>query len=110
MWTPDPSIIITAEQKAADVQAALIEQFRAAVQAHVDATAQSKRYDSGSTLDGYVTSTNPQWAAEAQAFVPWRDRVWAYVYAQEDKVLNGLRPLPTVEELLRELPPMVWPA
>jgi hypothetical protein len=32
----------------------------------------------GATLASCVTSTNPEWAAEAQAFIVWRDAVWAY--------------------------------
>jgi hypothetical protein len=110
MWKPDPEIIITAEQKAADAQAALIEAFRVAIQGYVDAAAQSRRYDGGNSLATYVGSTNPQWATEAQAFVAWRDAVWAYSYAELDKVLAGERPQPTVAEFLGELPAIEWPA
>ena len=88
---------------------ALIEVFRAAIQSHVDATAVAKRYDSGTSLASYVASTNPQWQAEAQAFVAWRDAVWAYAYAEMDKVLGGERSMPTVEQILGELPAMEWP-
>lgn len=109
MWQPDPAIIITAEQKAAEAQAALIEAYRLAIQGHVDATAQSRRYDSGNSLAGYVASTNPVWAVEAQAFVAWRDAVWAYSYTELDKVLAGEREQPSVEAFLAELPAIEWP-
>ncbi|TKT78441.1 hypothetical protein [Aquamicrobium sp. LC103] len=109
MWKPDPATIITTEQKAAQAQTALIERFRMAVQAHVDATAQSQRYDSGNSLASYVASTNATWAAEAQAFVAWRDAVWVYAYAELDKVLAGEREQPTVEGFIGELDPMMWP-
>lgn len=86
-----------------------IEKFRVAIQSHVDQTAVSKRYDNGNSLATYVTSTVPQWASEATAFVSWRDSVWAYAYAEMDKVLGGLREQPTVQEFLDELPAIVWP-
>lgn len=108
MWTPDPSIIITAEQKQAEAQAQLLETFRRAVQAHVDATAQTRDYDNGNSIAGYVASTNPIWAAEAQAFVAWRDAVWAYAFAELAKVQNGAREISTVEEFLAELPIINW--
>lgn len=108
MWTPDPSIIITAEQKQAEAQARLLETFRRAVQAHVDATAQTRDYDNGNSIAGYVASTNPIWASEAQAFVAWRDAVWAYAFAELAKVQHGAREIPTVEEFLAELPTINW--
>lgn len=109
MWTPDPAKIITAEMKAAQAQAALLEPFRAAIQSHLDETARTRAYDNGNSLAGYVTSTNETWASEAQAFVAWRDAVWAYAYAELDKVTGGQRPVPTVEDFIAELPAMVWP-
>lgn len=87
----------------------VIEGFRAAIQAHVDATAISRLYDSGNSLATYVASTNPQWAAEAAAFVAWRDAVWAYAYAELDRVLTGQREQPSIEAFLAELPQIVWP-
>jgi hypothetical protein len=95
-----------------DIEAArqaAINQFKVAIQAHIDATAQSKDYDDAKSLATYVNSTIPQWAAEAQVFVAWRDAVWAYALAELNKVLNGQRPQPTVEEFLTELPKIEWP-
>jgi hypothetical protein len=60
--------------------AELIETYRRAVQAHVDATAQSKGYNNGAAMAGYVSSTIPTWRAEAEAFVAWRDQVWLFVF------------------------------
>lgn len=85
------------------------EGFRLAIQRHVDSQAISRRYESGNSLATYVSSTNPDWAAEAVAFVAWRDAVWAYAYAEMDKVLDGEREQPTVEEFLSELPDIEWP-
>jgi len=87
----------------------LKQRFSAAIQNMLDTAAQSRRYDSGTTIATYVNSSNPQWAAEAQAFVAWRDAVWVYAYSELDKVLAGEREMPTVPDFLAELPEVVWP-
>lgn len=81
-----------------------LEDYRRAIQSRIDETAQAKSYDSGNSLASYVASTNPHWAAEAHAFVGWRDAVWSYAYAELDKVMNGEREQPSVDEFVEELP------
>ncbi|TPL36760.1 hypothetical protein [Mesorhizobium sp. B2-4-8] len=110
MWTPDPSIIINAAQKAAEAQVALLASFQTAIQSLVDQTATSRSYADGNALASYVASTVPAWSAEATAFVAWRDAVWVYVYGELDKVTAGEREIPTVEAFLAELPAIAWPA
>lgn len=86
------------------------DDYRLAIQTLIDSHAQSRRYDHGNSLATYVTSSNSAWATEAQAFVIWRDAVWAYAYAELDKVLAGEREQPSVEAILGELPELVWPS
>lgn len=83
--------------------------YEAAIQMLVDATATERKFRDGVTMASYVNSTNSQWAAEALAFVAWRDGVWAYAYSELDKVMNGQRPQPTVEAFLAEIEPIDWP-
>lgn len=109
MKKPDPGIISTAEQKAAEAQASTVEAFRSAIQSHVDETARSRNYDHGNALASYVASTNAIWQAEAQAFVGWRDAVWLHAYAELDKALAGERDVPEIEAFIGELPAMAWP-
>lgn len=109
MATIDLSQLITAEDKADAARAELVEQFRVEIQCHVDAAAISRRYDSAVSLASYVASGNPAWAVEAQAFVSWRDAVWAHAYAELDKVLNGQRGQPGIGEFIAELPAIEWP-
>lgn len=85
------------------------DDYRSAIQNLIDSHAQSRRYDSGNSLATYVASSNPVWAAEAQAFVIWRDAVWAYAYGEMVKVLAGEREQPSVEAFIGELPQLVWP-
>ncbi|TPM39391.1 hypothetical protein FJ951_27175 [Mesorhizobium sp. B2-2-3] len=110
MWTPDPSIISTAAQRAAEAQVTLLASFQTAIQSLVDQTARSRSYADGNALAGYVASTVPAWSAEATAFVAWRDAVWVYAYGELDKVKAGEREVPTVEAFLAELPVIAWPS
>lgn len=80
-----------------------------AIQLHIDATAQVRQYADGISLASYDSSTNATWAAEAQTFVAWRDQVWAYAFLELEKVKNGQRPQPSIEEFLQELPVISWP-
>lgn len=85
-----------------------VDDFRNAIQWKVDGKAQERRYDSGNSLASYVNSTIPAWKEEAKAFVAWRDQVWAYAYAELEKVQNGERDEPTIKDFLAELPELVW--
>jgi len=78
------------------------------IQALIDRKAQERQYDSGATLASYVNSTIEHWAAEAQAFVAWRDAVWLYALAELDKVQKGKRDQPSLEAFLAELPDFEW--
>lgn len=87
--------------------------YTAAIAAMLDAKARERRYDSAVSIATYVGSSNTQWAAEAAAFVAWRDQIWIYCYAELDKVQAGEREQPTVSDFLTELEtqfPMTWPA
>jgi hypothetical protein len=80
--------------------------YRRAVQAHIDATAIARLYDSGTSCASYVASTNATWAAEAAAFVAWRDEVWAQVY---ELWADPPDPVPTPAALIASLPEIDWP-
>jgi hypothetical protein len=86
-----------------------ITDYENAIQNLVDSTAREKQFRDGVTLASYTASTKPKWAAEAQAFVAWRDNVWFYAYGELAKVQGGQRPQPTVEQFLGEIAPIAWP-
>jgi hypothetical protein len=106
-WVLDNGVVTLDLVKRAQIAKKL---FQDAVEAHVEATAAERGYSSGASCAGYLNSTIPSWAAEATAFIAWRDSVWAHVFTQMVLVESGQRPEPTVAELVAELPPMVWPA
>lgn len=109
MWTPDPSQIITAEQKAAEAQSALTATYSAAIQAHLDAKAKERHYDGIHTAISYREDPNEIFAAEAAALFAWRSAVWTYATAQLDLVLSGERARPQVADFISELPAFEWP-
>jgi hypothetical protein len=84
--------------------------FSEAIQAHLDATAQTKQYSNSVSITTYIGSKNPQWNGEADAFVTWRDGVWDHAYTELAKVVQGQSPLPKIKDFIDGLPRMVWPA
>ena len=93
----------------APTPADLAAQGAAIVQAHLDATARLRRYDSIQTAVSYRGDPNPAFAAEALALSDWRSAVWTTALALLAEVEAGSQPVPTPEALIAALPPMVWP-
>lgn len=86
-----------------------IDDYKAAFDAYLDSVAQSKSYDNRITIATYASSTNAVWAAEAQAFIEWRDAALASMFAQLAAVQAG-GDAPTVEQFIASLPEIVWPS
>ena len=89
-----------------DLQAA----FTATIQAHLDTFARTRNYDGILSAATYATSTVPKFQAEGQYAVEARDATWAKAYAILDEVMSGQRPMPSLAEVLAELPALSWPA
>lgn len=86
------------------------EDYAAAVQAHIDGAAKAREFNDGVTAATYLTSTVARWKADAEAFVTWRDQVWAYSYGELAKVMSGQRQQPSIADFINELPAIEWPA
>ena len=84
-----------------------INDFKAAFDAHLDFVAQSRSYDNRVTIATYASSTNPVWAAEAQAFIEWRDAALASMFSQLSAVQAG-GDAPTIDEFIAALPSIEW--
>lgn len=80
-----------------------------AIQAALDAKAQERRYDSIASAISYRGDPNPQFAAEADALFAWRSAVWTMAYQELARVTAGERAPPSLEALVEEIPPFVWP-
>lgn len=97
---PEP----TEEEKRAAIQAELTD----AVQRRLDEFAQTRGYDGIMSACTYATSTVERFRREGERAVTLRDNTWAACYTLLDAVLAGERPVPTLEEVLAELPPLTW--
>lgn len=86
----------------------IIQSFKDAIQATLDDAARAKNYDDIVSACSYAGYPNV-FQAEAIAFGQWRANVWAYGYSELDKVIAGTRPVPTIVEILAELPALVLP-
>lgn len=108
MWKPRSDQIITAEQKAIAAKEAAIQSYKAAFDAHLDAVAQSRQYDNRISIGTYTASANSQWAAEAMAFIVWRDAALLSMFAQLADFENG-GDQPSITEFIDALPTIAWP-
>lgn len=106
---PEPEAFDTYEP--AELQAAFVN----AIQVHLDQVAAARGYGDP---DGrfamlscctYAASQHPRFGADGRAAVAWRDEVWQAGRTIEAAVLAGHRIVPSLEELIGELPVMVWP-
>ena len=89
------------DARSAEIQS----QLTAAVQSHLDAAARAARYDDIKTACTYADEPSvAKFQAEGVAFRAWRSLVWAACYAIMDEVLAGTRSIPTMDELIAELP------
>lgn len=80
----------------------------AKVSALLNSTAHSHGYSDSQSIVGYVSSSNTQWQAEAQAFVVWRDQVWEHVYI-EYMAIDAGGSIPDENDFMSTLPTIVWP-
>lgn len=85
---------------------ASVATFEKAVQAMLDNTARSKGYDNVLSACTYAVARG-RFQQEGIKFAEWRTDVWAYCYEELDKIQQGLRTTPTVEQFLNELPQLV---
>ena len=87
----------------------IIAQYTGAVQQHLDNFARTRNYDGILSAATYATSQVPKFKAEGQYAVEARDATWAKCYEILAAVEAGSRPMPTLDELLAELPVLTWP-
>lgn len=93
-----------------DLQLAYLQkQVEAAIRELVEAKPLERGYDNLITLTSYTTSSNAQWKSEADAFIAWRDSVFAYAYQTLADVQAELIPLPSLEDFMAGVPTLTWP-
>jgi len=80
--------------------------FTLYVQSVLDSKAQEKGYDNIVSACSYAAGVNP-FQAEGLKFLEWRAAVWTKCYEVLAEVNANTRPVPSVEELIAELPSYV---
>lgn len=91
---PDPAAAAAALEDALDV--------------HLDAIAASWGYKDSTRLAGYAMSSVPQWKAEATTFIAFRDAFWTKARTLQQAWAPG-DPIPTLEGILAQMPPLTRP-
>jgi len=69
-------------------------QYQDAVQTYIISTAQKKGYRDDVSCASYFSDPHQPFAADAQAFVPWRSSVWLQCYADLTAIQAGTMPMP----------------
>ena len=90
-----------------------IQQIESAIDIYIDNVAAQRNYGTATMSPtaaciAYVGYANP-YQAEALAFATWKASIWPIVFQIMDDCVNGLRAEPTAEEIIEELPKLVWP-
>lgn len=87
----------------------VIAAVQVAVQQRLDDFARTRAYDGILSAATYATSAVPKFAAEGQCAVQARDATWAAYYTIMADVQAGMRAMPSVDDVLAELPALEWP-
>lgn len=78
-------------------------EISSAIQSMLDSKAQELRYDNINSIAKYIGYDNP-FRTEAEALGLWCASCWAELAIIEEEVESGERVLPSLEEILAELP------
>ena len=92
------------------IAAELVGAVQASVQKRLDEFARTREYDGILSACTYATSAVERFKGDADYCVGARDATWATCYTIMADVQAGHRALPTVAEVMSELPPLEWPA
>lgn len=74
-----------------------------AIEEYINTTVKAKGYNSQDSIAKYLVSGNPFYA-ECTAISLWIGSVWVYSHQVQADVMAGTRTMPTIEELINELP------
>lgn len=109
LWRLRWELVKKTPQELQDDFNALEKAYSEVIQKLLDDKARERKYDNINSLCTYATSKREHYRREAQAAVDWRDDVWDYSKELLGKVLAGLAPIPTLQQVLDGMPKFVWP-
>jgi hypothetical protein len=87
----------------------VIADFTAKIQTHLDEFARTRGYDSMMSASTYASSSVPKFSAEGQYCIQKRDETWLAAATILGNVQSGARQIPTLAEVMAELPALAWP-
>lgn len=78
--------------------------FMDKIQEHMDKKAKTYGFDNVVTASTYLDSKVERFRNDSRTLLDWRDSTWDKAYTILENVLSGKREIPTLDELLKELP------
>ena len=101
--------VIVAIEPSPPTEEEIQAQLEQGIEAWMNTVVAERHYDSIDTcIARYTDSPNPKYAQEAKAVKDWNTLVWDKCWAILAEVKAGTRPIPTLEEVIAELPVLVW--
>ena len=105
----DGTVVTKAEQEAEYATKKLQDTAKAmeeGIETHINTTVKAKGYNSQDSIAKYLVVGNPFYD-ECTAISLWIGSVWVYSHQVQADVMAGTRVMPTIEELIAELPALV---
>lgn len=101
--------VFEAPEKPPETAEEIKQRLTDGVENYMNSVVQERNYDNITTCIGrYYNSPVEKFRLEAQAVNDWVSAVWVKCYAILDEVEAGTRPIPTLEEVIAELPKLEW--
>ena len=107
VWYKKWDIVELSDEEKQSELAKLISKYERAVEKYMDEAVAVRGYSSIVSACSYAGAPNP-FQDEGIACLTWRGNVWAKCYEILAEFQAGTREKPTVEELIAELPVLVW--
>lgn len=105
----EANAIVASKAPVIDPAILLKDQVSQSVQQELDAFAKIRGYDGILSACTYATSSFPKFKQEGQYCIDVRDSTWAACYAILERVeANPTAPLPTLAQVMEELPDLTW--
>lgn len=106
-YTTEEDVVVTVAEQEEELQAKLMQakakEAERAVQEHINAKCVELGYDSENSIAKYLVDGNAFYD-ECRQLSLWISDVWVYAHTVQSDVLAGTREMPTIEELIAELP------
>lgn len=109
-FSSDGSVFVPPEEKQPKppTQEDIKQELTDGVQMYMDEVAAARGYDGILSVCTYINTGVERFDTEGEQARKWRSKVWEFCYAYLDDVVAGKKPIPTLAELLMQLPTIDW--